>query len=314
MGCGLGAMVLDTFALTKVSRLKGRNPCIAIQLKKQGQKSTQAYLDYTLCSPKGAQCKKRISPAFAGMTKTYRLALAMSDTQSTSRIQWIDSLRGVAIILMVIFHFCYDLRYFGWVDWNVPNGPNWWPFRYVILTLFIFTMGMSLSLAHSSGVNWKKFGVRLGQMVLAASAITIMSLFMFPGAWIYFGILHFLAFASIVGVFFVRVSIAAFGTGLLVLILYWSGSVGKVWPFDLPSGDLIPGLPAHTEDYVPVFPWLGVALLGASAGSLLPIAKMQGLFNWLPVSFSLLGRHGLIIYLVHQPLLFAGFFLVSKAV
>lgn len=129
----------------------------------------------------------------------------MYKTQTNSRIQWIDALRGIAIILMVIFHFCYDLRYFGYVDWNVPNGPNWWPFRYVILTLFIFTLGMSLSLAHSTRVHWKKFSIRLGQLALASGAITAMSIFMFPNTWIYFGILHFLCVASVVGVFFVRI-------------------------------------------------------------------------------------------------------------
>ena len=233
----------------------------------------------------------------------------MSNNDATTRIQWIDALRGIAIILMVIFHFCYDLRYFGWVNWNVPNGPGWWPFRYVILTLFIFTMGMSLSLAHASGIRWKRFGIRLGQMALAASAITLMSVFMFPSAWIYFGILHFLVFASVVGLVVVRSPMAALAIGLLVLVFFWSGDLDKQWPFNL-----IPGLPDRTEDYVPVFPWLGVALLGVSAGGLLPIARMQTTFNWLPVFLSWLGRHGLVIYLVHQPLLFAGFFLVSKAV
>ena len=232
----------------------------------------------------------------------------MSEAKTT-RIQWVDALRGIAIILMVIFHFCYDLRHFGWVDWHIPNGSNWWPFRYVILTLFIATLGMSLALAHSSGINWKRFGVRLGQMALAASAITLMSVFMFPHAWIYFGILHFLVVASVAGVWFVRAPVVALAAGLIVLLLYGSGEIGQRWPFDLVSG-----LPGDTEDFVPLFPWLAVALLGVAAGGLLPLAKMQAFCNWLPVSLSWLGRHGLVIYLVHQPVLFAVLFLVSRLV
>lgn len=210
---------------------------------------------------------------------------------------------------MVIFHFSYDLRYFGWVNWNVPNGSNWWPFRYVILTLFIFTMGMSLSLAHGKAIYWKKYAIRTGQLALAAFAITLMSVFMFPNAWIYFGILHFLLFASFVGICFVRVPVFSAAIGILVLMLYWSGSVSNQWPFDL-----IPGLPDFTEDYVSVFPWLGATLLGVAAGGLLPLARMQAFFDWLPGIIALLGKHGLVIYLVHQPVLFGGFYLVSLIV
>ena len=216
---------------------------------------------------------------------------------------------------MVIFHFCYDLRHFGYVDWDVPNGRNWWPFRYVILTLFIFTMGMSLSLAHGSGIRWKKFAIRLGQMALATLAITAMSLFMFPNAWIYFGILHFLAFASIVGLTFVRVPTMALASGLIILLLYWSDAVGNRWPFDW-----ISGLPVHTEDYVPVFPWLCVALLGVALGRLLPVVSMQGFLCWIPdqmawlglawLGLAWLGRHSLMFYLVLQPILFSGFYLL----
>lgn len=226
------------------------------------------------------------------------------------RITWVDATRGIAIVLMVIFHFCYDLRYFGWVDWNVPNGPNWWPFRYVILTLFVFTTGMSLSLAHRKNIRWKKYTFRLLQMIVASVAITVMSLFMFPDAWVYFGILQFLTFASVVGILFLRVPLLAIFMGSLILLGYWSGQVGSNWPFAY-----FDWVPDRTEDYVPVFPWLGVALLGIAFAAFAPLGKIDRWFSFLPnpILFSLkcIGRHGLVIYLLHQPILFGGLYLVS---
>jgi len=135
-----------------------------------------------------------------------------------ARVAWVDVIRGLAIVLMVVFHFCYDLRYFGWVDWNVPNGSYWRPFRYVILTLFIFTTGMSLWLANQTYINWQKYLIRLVQMLAAALGITMMSLFVFPNAWIYFGILHFLTMVSFVGLFFLRMPLVAWVLGALFLL------------------------------------------------------------------------------------------------
>ncbi|MEO0443323.1 MAG: heparan-alpha-glucosaminide N-acetyltransferase, partial [Pseudomonadota bacterium] len=223
------------------------------------------------------------------------------------RLAWVDALRGLAIVLMIIFHFCYDLRYFGYVNWNVPNGPNWWPFRYLILSLFIFTLGISLSLAHKKKFKPSAFVKRLLQLIVASLAITAMSLVVFPQAWIYFGILHFMTAASLVGIVFVKRPVIALALGLLILSGYWLGIVNSRWPFEWFSGFL----PRRTEDFVPLFPWLGVMLLGVGLAGVLPIATFS-----LPKAEQFkaliyLGKHGLIIYLIHQPILFAGFLLVK---
>ena len=208
---------------------------------------------------------------------------------------------------MVIFHFSYDLKYFGYVDWDVPNGTNWRPFRYVILTLFIFTVGVSLSLAHAAAIRWRAFSIRLAQLAAASLAITVMSLFMFPNGWIYFGILHFITFASLFGLLFIRVPLAALGLGALILIGYWVDVLSVRWPFDL----FAHLLPDYTEDYVSLFPWLGVALVGVGFSGILPISRFDLPENRLVTGLSFLGRHGLVIYLVHQPLMFGGFFVIG---
>lgn len=225
----------------------------------------------------------------------------------SERLLWLDVLRGLAIVLMVIFHFCYDLRYFGYVDWHIPNGSGWWQFRYIIVSTFVFTVGVSLSLAHAKKINKKSFNKRLFQLLLAATAITVMSLFLFPKAWIYFGILHFIAAASAIGIIFVRQAKLALGIGVLILLSYWLGISNSEWPFVWFSQ----WLPKHTEDFVPLFPWLGVMFIGLGIGSIFPLNKIRLSKNTITQKMAFMGKHGLVIYLVHQPILFAGFYLIG---
>jgi len=244
----------------------------------------------------------------------------------SQRLLWVDALRGTAIVLMVVFHFCYDLRYFGYVDWHIPNGPNWWPFRYLILSLFIFTVGISLVLAHQPHFRGIEFVKRLAQLFFAAAAITVMSLFLFPEAWIYFGILHFIAFASLLSLPFVWKPQWALIIGAMVLITYNIGLLSNNWPFYFFSD----WVPDDTEDYVPLFPWLGIMLLGMGIGSLIMSkttvkishtrrnkkkntqTKMLDLpSNKVTNLLAVIGKRGLFIYLIHQPLLFLGFYTIQ---
>ncbi len=232
---------------------------------------------------------------------------ARAVNSDTRRLGWVDALRASAILLMVAFHFCYDLRYFGYVDWDVPNGPGWWQLRYLILTLFLGTVGISLSLAHGDGVHWRRFAWRWGQIALSALAITLMSLVIFPDAWIYFGILHFIALASLLCLPLIGRPRTALALGLVLLLAHNAGWVDSRWPFHW----LEPWLSPHTEDFVPLLPWLGLTWLGLWLGDVWrrrnwpdPLPVPPGWVAW-PA------RHSLLIYLVHQPLLFALFFIAK---
>ena len=149
--------------------------------------------------------------------------------------------------------------------------------------------------------------MRILQLGLAAGAVTAMSLVMFPKSWIFFGILHFLLVASLLGLVLVRVPLLALAAGLLILMFYNLGLLTSLWPFDRSWG----WLPNNTEDYVPFFPWLGVAFLGIAGASYLPLESMQKRLNWMPWFMRRMGQHGLLIYLIHQPIMFAGFYALA---
>ena len=78
----------------------------------------------------------------------------MEFTLSKQRLHYLDVIRGIAIILMVVYHFCFDLDNFNIIQVNMDTSPLWRGFRYFIITLFLSTMGISLALTHSKKICW----------------------------------------------------------------------------------------------------------------------------------------------------------------
>ena len=60
-----------------------------------------------------------------------------------SRIPALDALRGLAILAMVTYHFCFDLQYFGVTHWDFYHDSFWLNARTMILSSFLLIAGMS---------------------------------------------------------------------------------------------------------------------------------------------------------------------------
>jgi uncharacterized membrane protein len=224
-----------------------------------------------------------------------------------NRIFTIDVLRTLAIVLMVIFHFLYDLKFFGYVDWDTPDGAGWRSFRHVILILFFICLGASLHLSYHLAINWKKFSKRLTQILLSALAISLVSLSMIPQNYIYFGVLHFIAVASLLCLFFANKPWLSLGIGLVIILLFNLGTVSDRWPFAY----IRDSLPNYSNDYVGLFPWLGVVLIGIFLAStqFLQNDPLKSMARYQCLATP--GKHSLIIYLIHQPFFFAIFGLIK---
>ena len=210
----------------------------------------------------------------------------------------LDLMRGIAIIMMIAFHFIYDLNSFGFSD--IPLFTHWagiaW--RCLIVFLFLSAVGISLVIAHGKGIKFKKFLKRLLYLGIAALFVSAGTYVMFPDGWVYFGILHLIWFSTIIAISFVNLP----KTALLIAALILIGAI-----FDQPNLSFIsyllePYLPLGGVDYYPLFPWLSFVFIGIYLGHN-PYYQKIFIFrlNWLEV----IGKHALIIYLTHQIVLFS---------
>ncbi|RUM77417.1 MAG: hypothetical protein DSZ12_00235 [Sulfurovum sp.] len=182
--------------------------------------------------------------------------------------------------------------------------------------MFVLSAGMSLVLAHKEKIHFAKVKKRVLILGGASLLVSLGSYTQFPNTWIYFGILHFFLFASLVGLLFLKIPKIAFMMGVVIIAGYNFHFMSMHWLFILLQEPL--HLPLHyTEDLANIVPWFGVFLIGVSAAKLKIHEKIfnNSFFNAthrVNKSFSFLGKHSLLIYLLHQPILFAFFILMHK--
>ena len=233
------------------------------------------------------------------------------------RIEAIDIARALALVAMAIFHFTWDLENFGYLTPGLTEHGGWRLFARCIASSFLFLVGVSLVLANRNGIRWPAFWKRFAMIVVAAAAITLVTLYVTPDAFIFFGILHEIALASLLGLAFLRVPalLSLLIAAAIVAAPYYLRS-----PFFDPPQWWWLGLSTidpHSNDYVPVFPWFAPVLAGIACTRL---ARRYGLLDALagwdpgrwarPLTFA--GRHSLAFYLLHQPILFGSVWLYSQ--
>lgn len=225
------------------------------------------------------------------------------------RFAVLDIARGVAIVAMVIYHFCWDLSYFRFIAANVGFDLGWVIFGRLVLTSFLLLVGIGLVLGHGRAIRWPAFWRREAMVAAAALIITIATWFAFPDSFVYFGVLHAIALTSLLALPFLRAPLALVigvaATVILLPVLYSDPF------FNAPQTSWI-GFwvtPPPTNDLVSVFPWFGIVLLGViaarmilSSGAAARLAQIRP-ENRVARGLARLGRWSLLIYLVHQPIL-----------
>lgn len=209
----------------------------------------------------------------------------------------IDSLRAVAIVLMVLFHLVYDLKEFAGVNIDY-QAPFWFSIGKTSALLFIFISGLSSGFSRSPvsrGLKVLFYGV----------VITIVTYLFMKEEYVRFGILHFLGVTMILSPLIFRLSSRTLWglVGSFALLGFWfKGQVVGTSLF-LPFGLMYDGF--SSIDYYPLFPYLAVTLLGILAYRHFYARRKEPLFSF-RLNFELtkwLSQNSLGIYLIHQPII-----------
>lgn len=244
--------------------------------------------------------------------------------QRHHRIDILDAIRGFAILAMVFYHALYDLVYL----FNVDIGPLAY-LRYLeppFAGAFILLAGVSSRFSHS---NFK----RALKVAAVAALVTAGTLLFTPQDAIYFGILHFMAAAILLYALAGRLlekipPAAALPLWLALFILtyqmpetYFVGlrglfgftlpgalqSVPWLFPFGIPNANFA------SADYFPLVPWLFLFLAGAVVGKPIRDGRLPERFYTARVPFfAAAGRNTLLIYLLHQPVIYGGMLLFFR--
>lgn len=236
--------------------------------------------------------------------------------QSKSIRFWeVDCLRGLAVLMMIIYHFLVDLELVSGAFMNLTSG-FWGGFQQLTASLFLVIAGISLGLSYHHNqekgtlffMDYFKRGIKIFSWGLL---ITFITRWLFSASYVVFGILHLIGLVIMFVFPLLRFKWLNLLAGMAIVLagLYLSR-------FTFPFSTLLwlgftPRF-FNSFDYFPLLPWSGWILIGVFFGKLL-YPQNQRRFSlppyapWPPARWlCAIGRHSLFIYLLHQPVLMAG--------
>ena len=217
------------------------------------------------------------------------------------------------MVLMCFHHFFYDLAAFLGAPWWIFSNPVFNVLHYIFAGCFILLSGVSSRFSRS---NLRRGGILL-LIALALTAVTWLGDFLgekllggAPGVLIVCGVLHMLAVCMLFYGFthrfwdrlpdWVMILFCALATVLTARLANGVLIDGPGWLF--PFGFIAEGF--YSADYFPLFPWLFVFLFGTWLGEKIRAGKLpEGFYTYRVPFFPAVGRHALLIYILHQPVL-----------
>ena len=199
---------------------------------------------------------------------------------AASRYFEIDLLSGIGVVMMVVFHFLFDLNYFAIAPVNVSDG-FWRIFGYTTAVLFVAVAGISAYISderakqHLSEKDCRIKSLKRGFFIFAVGAgISIVTYLVIGDGWIVFGILHLIGLSIMLSPLFMRfgcynlvIGAAVIAAGLIIRDIQFNISQPFLTPLLIPLG-ITPNY-FYSVDYEPLLPWFGVFLIGIAIAAYL---------------------------------------------
>lgn len=236
--------------------------------------------------------------------------------EKTKRLILIDEIRGIDIILICSYHLLYDLV---WIfNYDIP----WFKTSVMstvqvgIAGVFVLISGMMCRFSHNNAL-------RGARCLALGMGLTLVTYFVLPSEFIAFGILHMLGICMLAFALIAKLIDrlpAHIGAALCAALFcltyytqlgYWGiGSIRLALPkllYELPLMFTLgfPGAGFVSSDYFPLLPWMFLFLCGAYLGTYAKKGSLPAFcYSQHSRALCFLGRHTLIIYLVHQPIIY----------
>lgn len=235
----------------------------------------------------------------------------------------LDELRGLAIIFMVVYHAFFSLdEVFGSAAGQMLHKAMR-PVQPFIAGTFILICGICCRFSHSNALR----GLRIAGAAALVTLVTWLLSFFGMDLVITFGVLHLLAAAVLLFALLRRPLDKL--PQRLVFLVFAALFLASIFPFyvgqpgfavgsrtlHFPQTESFPlyalGFPStvfDSSDYVPLIPWLFLFLAGTALGAYGEKGRFPAFFAKSRIPpLQWLGRRSLLMYLLHQPVLFGLF-------
>ena len=185
------------------------------------------------------------------------------------RIFLLDITRGICVLAMIAYHFCWDLGYFGFIDLQLITQGFGLLVAQLIGFSFITIAGISSLLLSQSDSFRQKYLKRFFKLVFFSAIISTATFMLNRNSFIFFGILHFLSVCSLTSLILIYIK-SSFHLLLIFLcaaIVSISGITFNL-PYMLSWLGFNKEIPS-TNDFYPLFPWITFYFFGFLLGKII---------------------------------------------